>query len=271
MFVARLTVCCAVSALLLAGCSQTPTSPSTASAPIIIGEIPQASAPVPPRLSVDPPKALGATRFVAFGDSITWGAYSSWDPRFLFAAANGGYVERLQAGLNSYHQPQQFTVFNEGVGGEWASASQTLARFRSVLTNRRPQVVLLLEGINDLNSGVDIPTVVSGLSQLVTAATSAGIPVLVATMFQTYEVADPDPTKPLRLNAATLVPEFNRQVRAMVSARLNVHLVDLEPVMGERRFVGNDGLHLTDQGFEVMASTFLAAIEKAFPVRGSFQ
>jgi len=272
MYVARLPLWCLVGGVMLAGCSQTPTSPSRISAPVIIGEVPQASAPVPPRLSVDPPRALGATRYLAFGDSITWGAYSSFDPRFLFAAANGGYVERLQAGLNSYHQPQRFTVFNEGVGGEWASAAATRTRFRSLLTDRRPEVVLLLEGINDLNSGVAIATVVGSLSQLVTDATSAGVPVLVATMFQTHEVPDPDPLKPTRTNAAALVPEFNRQVRLMVQGRgVNVHLVDLAPVMGERRFVGNDGIHLTDAGFEVMATTFLAAIEKAFPVRGSFQ
>ncbi|HUE84810.1 MAG TPA: SGNH/GDSL hydrolase family protein [Vicinamibacterales bacterium] len=224
---------------------------------------------MPPRLSVDPPRALGATRYLAFGDSITWGATSGWDPRFLFAMANGGYAERLAAGLNQHHSPQQFTVVNEGVPGEWASAAGTLTRMRNVLTVRRPEVVLLLEGINDLSSGATPTSVVTGLSRLITAATSAGVPVLVATMFQTYEVVDPDGN--LRSNGAPMVPTFNSQVRSMVAGRLNVHLVDLEPVMGERRFVGADGVHLTDAGFEVMASAFLDAIEKAFPVRGSFQ
>ena len=41
--------------------------------------------------------------------------------------------------------------------------------------------------------------------------------------------------------------------------------------MRDRSFVGNDGLHPTDAGFERMASVFLEAIEAAFPVRGSFQ
>ena len=224
------------------------------------------SAPVPPRIGITPPRALGVTRFVAFGDSITWGAQSSFDPRFLFAAANGGYVDRLQAALNTYHAPQQFTVINEGVPGELAINAVT--RFRSMLTTRRPEAVLLLEGINDLNNDLGVSRTVSALSQLVSAATSLGVPVVVATMYPTYESTFEGV---VRSNAASLVPAFNAEVRRLVAGRLNVHLVDLEPAMRERRYVGNDGVHLTDEGFQVMSSQFLAVIEAAFPVRGSFQ
>lgn len=267
MYVARLALCCMVSGVLFAGCSQTPTSPSTIAAPGIIGQVPQASVPVPPRLSVDPPRALGATRYLAFGDSITWGAFSAWDARFLFAAANGGYPERLQAGLNQHHSPQQFTVINEGQPGELAT--NALNRFRSVLTTRRPEVVLLLEGVNDLNNGISVPRIGTALGQLLDAAAPNGIPVVIATMFQTYAVTDPDGF--FRPNGASLIPALNEEIRRVAAGRLNVHLVDLEPLMQDRQLVGADGIHLTDAGFAVMASAFLEAIEKAFPVRGSFQ
>ena len=270
MYVARLAVWCLVGSVCAAGCSQTPTSPSSVSPPTVVGAAPQATAPVPPRLSVTPPDALGVTRYVAFGDSITWGATSAFDPRFLFAAANGGYVERLLAGLNQWHAPQTFTVFNEGQPGETVADPATLTRFRAALAARQPRAVLLLEGINDLNGDQTISRTITGLRQLVTAAASAGVPVLVATMYQTYEVTAPGGG--LRHNAAARVPDYNVAIRQMVSGLgINVHLVDLEPVMRNRQMVGADGLHLTDQGFEVMASTFLTAIEKAFPVRGSFQ
>jgi lysophospholipase L1-like esterase len=254
---------------VIAGCSQTPTSPSSAPAPIIIGSLPQGIAPTPPRITAAPPKAIGLTRFVAFGDSITWGSTSSYDPRFVFAAANGGYAERLQAGLNSYHAPQQFVVSNEGNPGEWVSDPRTLQRLRTAMANRQAQAVLLLEGINDLSADVSVSRTISGLGQLVSAATAAGVPVIVATMFQTYETTSP--TGGFRHNGADAVPAYNAEIRRLVAGRLNVHLVDLEPVMRNRAYVGNDGLHLTDAGFEVMASSFLAAIETAFPVRGSFQ
>jgi lysophospholipase L1-like esterase len=236
----------------------------------VIGSLPQGVvAPTPPRITLSPPRAIGLTRFVAFGDSITWGAQSSFDPRFLFAAANGGYVERLQAGLNAYHAPQQFVVFNEGVPGEWATAPGTLGRLQAAIRNRQAHAVLLLEGINDLNNDVSVSRTISGLGQLVNAATSLGVPVIVATMFQTYQSTGPDGV--VRTNAASVVPAYNAEIRRLVGGRLNVHLVDLEPVMRNRGYVGNDGLHLTDAGFEVLASSFLSAIEAAFPVRGSFQ
>ena len=259
-----LAACC-----VIVSCSQTPTSPSAVSAPIVIGSLPQGVAPTPPRITAAPPNAVGLTRFVAFGDSITWGAQSSYDPRYLFGAANGGYVERLQAGLNAYHAPQQFVVFNEGVPGEWVTDPRTAPRLRAAIINRQAQAVLLLEGINDLSSDVSVSRTVSGLGQLVNVATSLGVPVVVATMFQTYESTAPGGV--VRPNAADVVPVYNAEIRRLVAGRLNVHLLDLEPLMRNRAYVGNDGLHLTDAGFEIMASSFLTAIEASFPVRGSFQ
>jgi lysophospholipase L1-like esterase len=235
----------------------------------VIGSPFQGIAPTPPRLTVTPPRAIGITRFVAFGDSITWGAQSNFDLRSIFAAASGGYAERLQAGLNAYHAPQQFVVFNEGVPGEWATDPRTLPRLRAAIQNRQAQAVLLLEGINDLSSGAGVSRTVTGIGQLVTAATSLGVPVAVATMFPTYQATAPDGS--VRNNAAGEVPAFNAQIRQLAVGRLNVQLVDLEPIMRNRAYVGNDGIHLTDAGFDVMASAFLAAIEAAFPVRGSFQ
>jgi lysophospholipase L1-like esterase len=259
----------AVAIVFAVACSHTPTSPTSLTAPIVIGELPQATAPVPPRLTLAPAGALGVTRLVAFGDSITWGAQSAYDPRFLFAAADGGYAERLQAGLNTYHAPQRFVVFNEGVPGEWASDPRTLPRLRNVLVARQAQALLLLEGINDLSNDQSVSRVVSGLGQLVNGATALGVPVILATMFQTYDSVDPDGVT--RTNASRVVPAFNAEVRRLAAGRPNVHLLDLEPAMRDRSYVGTDGIHLTDAGFEVMAASFLAAVERAFPVRGSFQ
>lgn len=212
------------------------------------------------------PNAIGLTRYMAFGDSITAGATSSWDPRFLFASTNG-YPERLLAGLNTYHSPQQFTMFNEGQPGE--QAVHALARFKLRLANDRPQAVILLEGFNDVNSGVSVNQVAISLGQMVDASVAVGVPVLLATMYQTYEVTDPDGN--VRHNAASLIPSLNTEIKKIPTGRFNVHLVDLYPLMNNRSFVGADGIHTTDSGFEVMATTFLDAIELAFPVRGNAQ
>lgn len=251
----------------VAGCARTPTSPTEVAPSVPVGVAPATSVPVPPQISINPPRALGVTRYVAFGDSITWGAMSAWEARFLFAAANGGYPERLLAGLNAYHAPQQFVVFNEGLPGELAL--NALTRFRSLLTSRQPQAVLLLEGINDLSNGFGPVPVATAVFQLVDAATLVGVPVVVATMYQTYAEVDPDGH--YRPNGADVVPAFNAELRRRAQGRLNVHVLDLEPLMRSRSMVGADGIHLTDSGFETMSAAFLQRVETAFPVRGSFQ
>jgi lysophospholipase L1-like esterase len=234
-----------------------------------IGVIPQTPPPIPPRTHTGPLNAVGATRFVAFGDSITYGTLSSFDGVALFDIPTHSYPVRLDLGLNHYHQPQQFTVINRGVPAE-AVAEGGVQRIQSVLTNDRPQALLLLEGINDLNGGRSIGATVAALDTVLDYARVYNTTVLIATMFQTYVSEAPDGR--IRTNAADQVPAFNAAIRQMAAGRQNVFLVDLEPVFhGRRHLVGGDGLHPSEAGYEVMASTFLAVIETAFPVRGSFQ
>jgi lysophospholipase L1-like esterase len=267
-FGVRLSLCLTLTcAAFLSGCAQTPTAPSAAPTGVAVGEVPQTSAPVPPRISIAPPRGVGLTRYVAFGDSITWGASSGWDPRFLFAAANAGYVERLRAGLDLHHAPQRFTVINEGVPGEFATYA--LPRFRLMLTSQKPQAVLLLEGANDLNNNVSVSDIVAALRQMTDAARAVGVPVLLATMYQTYPVTNPQGQ--FVANGSENITALNSEIRAYVSGRNNVHLVDLYPAINKREYLGADGIHLTETGFEIMASVFMDRIEEAFPVRGSFQ
>ena len=259
-------------AVLAAGCSESPTAP-TAIAIDQRGALSSAAPSVSeattnsPSTAINPPRALGVTRLVAFGDSITFGVMSANDGSYLYAAANGGYVEQLEGALNLLHQPQRFSVINEGLPGELAI--NALPRFRSMLTTRRPEGVLLLEGINDLSNELGPVTTANALRQMLDAAAQMGIPVAIATMYQTYEATHSDGS--FRENGASSVPAFNAAVRALVRGRLNVALVDLEPLMRDRRFVGGDGLHPTEAGFDVMALAFRTVIEAAYPVRGSFQ
>jgi lysophospholipase L1-like esterase len=192
---------------------------------------------------------------------------SAFDSSYVYAAASGGYPERLEVNLNLLHQPQRFSVFNDGLPGELAISA--LPRFRSMLTSRRPGGVLLLEGINDLSNGFSPSSTANALRQMLDAAAAMGVPVAIATMYQTYGATYPDGT--FRDNGAELVPAFNSAVRALATGRVNVALVDLEPLMRDRRFVGADGIHSTDAGFDVMESAFRRVIEAAYPVRGSFQ
>lgn len=205
--------------------------------------------------------AVGATRFVAFGDSITFGVTSAAGD-FLFDSSAQGYPVRLQLGLNAHHAPQQFTIVNAGVPGE--GAVEGVARIVSVLSTHRPQALLLLEGINDLNSGRSVGQTVGALDTILDHARLYNVTVIIATMYQTYEVGN-------RLNAATEVPALNAGIRQIAAGRQNVFLVDIHHAFSDPRYVGVDGLHPTEEGYERMATWFMAAIEQAFPVRGTVQ
>jgi lysophospholipase L1-like esterase len=273
----RLCVAALIVALTTA-CTTTPTSPSQTAPPMAMAALQQLAIPVPSGIAAPSPTALGASRFVTFGDSITWGTLSSYDGRMLYDGSPSSYAVRLQLALNTYHAPQRFTVINRGLPGETASAVPGsrggVGRLDSVLVLDRPQAVLLLEGINDLAGDITISQTIAALQRMIDISLQRNIPVIIATMFQTYVTEKPatDTAPPaIHPNAADLVPEFNRRIRQL-AGRPNVALVDLELVFGgNRSLLGGDGLHPTDEGYDRMASAFLTAIERTFPIRGSFQ
>jgi len=236
--------------------------------------ISQTPPPVPPRSHTGPIVAVAAGRFVSFGDSLTYGTISSADGTMLYEMPSQSYPERLRLGLERYNRPPglapgaYFSVANRGIPGE--TAAQGTSRLPSVLATDRPQVLLLLEGVNDLGAGRSVAATLSSLEALLNTARLYNVPVVMATMFQTYQVETPDGR--MRENAATLISPFNSGIRQLASGRTNVFLVDLEAVFGSNRsLVGGDGLHPTEQGYEVMATAFMTVIETSFPVRGSFQ
>lgn len=269
MYVERVArVLGAALAVLTVACTSTPTSPSRAAQAPTVANISQEPPPVPPRLNVNPPAAVGATRFLAFGDSITFGYGASSDGAFVYDHSGHSYPVRLRLALNQYHAPQVFTVISDGVPGEWALDGAR--RIQASITTHRPQALLLLEGINDLGSGQSPAQAANSVNRIVNTALLNNVPVLVANMYQTVEVRLP--TGELRDNAAALVPEFNTELRRLMIGRQNVFFVDLNRAFGsDRSLISGDGLHPSEAGYELMATTFHAAIELAFPVRGSFQ
>ena len=255
----------AVIAIAMLACADAPTAPSAVPPAAQVPEFAQHPPPVPPRDVTAPPGALGVTRFVAFGDSITYGTLSSFDGRFLFDVPSHSYPVRLELGLDTHHAPQGFVVGNYGNPGETVTATATFTRYQNVLLSQRPQAVLVLEGVNDLNGAVSQSDISNALGQMLDYATFRGMPVLIATMPRIYDTATIDRPD------ERIVP-FNNEVRHLASTRQNVHLVDLYAAFGtDRSLMGGDGLHPTPEGYGVMAATFLAAIERAFPVTRTVQ
>lgn len=199
---------------------------------------------------------LQFTRFLAFGDSLTSGVIS---PGGHVPAES--YPTKLEAMLAQRYRRQTFTMTNVGFGGEVAAEGGRF-RFRSVLAAAAPQVLLLMEGTNDLffyeNQGV-VPAI-SALSSMIGDAQRAGVRVMLATI-------PPQRAGGLRQRdvVASIIPRFNDEVRAL-AARQGAGLVDVYGAVQPQleQLIGPDDLHPNPQGYLVIAQRFFEAIQTAF-------
>jgi lysophospholipase L1-like esterase len=277
-------------AALAAACTQSPTGPSAAAPASRLGAVSEQGGTPPPMAGdtfcggAGQPTCpgVGATRFMAFGDSLTWGvpsAFDALDILYVPPEPADSYPRQLTSLLRAAYPVQQaaFAMVNAGWPGELVTQPGTRTRFQQAMATYRPQAVLLLEGINDLNNGVSISATISGLSQLIDIARTYNATVLVATMFQTCR--SESPTGLVRENSAGAIPAFNAAVTSMATGRLNVHVVNLYDVLGTNNCtptggsgaLGNDGLHPNGSGYALIANTFRQRIGQVFVVRGAVQ
>jgi lysophospholipase L1-like esterase len=173
---------------------------------------------------------------------------------------------------------QTFSMIKRGYPGERAAEGERRLRLElaelmapSVAPPARPQALLLLEGINDMNNGVSATRAAGSVAEMAQIGRLHNLTVLVATMPQTYVSVEPGP-ETTRDNSANQIVPFNNELRRLLSGVQNVHIVDLYAAFGSNRsLIGGDGLHPTPAGYDVIAQQFHAAIVRIFPVRGSLQ
>ena len=214
-------------------------------------------------LTVLPPFALSTTRFLAFGDSLTAGSISL----FLNPGPADGYPAKLRTELSRRYSFQTFEIENAGLPGELVA--QAVTRFRTELLRVRPEVVLLMEGTNDLflDPTLGQVTALAGLEGMVLEAKAQGVSVLLASI-------PPQRRFGVREAVAAIIPTFNAKIAALAQ-RHGVTFVDVFTPLregtcgmssGNLPCVGRDDLHLTEAGYQVVANTFADAIQAQFDV-----
>jgi len=218
---------------------------------------------------VPPPPRLSVTRFVAFGDSITEGAvpdgsYPARFKAFQLLPPDVAYPGRLATLLRARYTPQvqQIVVFNEGLQGETAVAGA--ARLPRALATDTPDVLLLLEGVNDLGNGNgSISTAIAALRAMIVRARGSNVRVLVGTLLPER------PGAPLA-GAANLIVPFNDQLAPMAAAE-GATLVDLyDPFLPHvNDWLGPDGLHPNPDGYAALAQLFVDSIRSQFEIPGT--
>lgn len=209
----------------------------------------------------DPTYTIRYTNYLAFGDSFTEGVVpvTAWE---LALVSPDGYPAKLEAMLRQRYTSQPVSVVSSGLPGERVDGG--LERLSRALEQNPPQVLLLLEGVNDLNGAGTrgIPKIVGTLGSMVTLARNAGVQVLVATL---------PPQRPGGSRA--FVPEaivpFNTALQQMATAK-GATVVDLYSALAsDLTYIGADGLHPTLAGYERMAQAFYDTIRLTFEVSGT--
>ena len=133
-------------------------------------------------------------------------------------------------------------------------------RLRPLLLQFRPEVLLLMEGTNDLlDGGRGADTAIVNLRQMIAIAKSLNVQVALATI---------PPQRPNGVRnrgaVAALIPSFNDRIRALAASE-GVVLVDVYASMKDNlNLIGVDDLHPTVMGFSVIADVFYQAVVRAY-------
>jgi lysophospholipase L1-like esterase len=217
------------------------------------------------------PPVLTYTKFTAFGDSMTAGEVtvpvgsSTRSPGQNFAlivVPAASYPTRLENFLRNRYitQAASIQVTNAGLPAE--GAQDGASRLSKILATSVPQVLILLEGINDVGGQLDagITRAANAITSMTRDAKSRGFRVMIAT--------EPPTRAGIRSVPTQLVTTYNDRLRAIAAAE-GVVLVDLySGMVGDvARYIGVDGLHPTEAGYERMAELVYLSVRQNFEER----
>ena len=214
---------------------------------------------------------LSRTRFLAFGDSITAGEVTSPTSATATGAPNykliivpaASYPSQLLGMLRARYTDQAtaLSMVNSGAPGEWAQDGAR--RLPGVLANQRPEAVLLLEGYNDLGASgtAGINAAATAIEQMAKESRNRGARVFLSTL----PPPGPNGAKGIPL---TQVLALNDRIR-QIAAGEGAVLVDAYGGLAVdiARYVGADGLHLNEAGYQKLAELFFNAIRVDLEVR----
>jgi lysophospholipase L1-like esterase len=177
-----------------------------------------------------------------------------WGP--LRVVPEASYPTQLLTLLRARYATQSASIQVTNAGKSGESALDGAQRFPGVMASVNPNVVLLLEGYNDLGlyGSRGINAGIAGMDSMAKEARNRGARVFIATL---------TPSRPGGVN--TLPPdwlvEYNNSLRTLAASEgaVYVNLYDaMLPAL--TTYIGVDGLHPTEAGYRRMAEEFFLAI-----------
>src|SRR5262249_37753963 len=144
--------------------------------------------------------AAAQSRYIAYGDSITQG-FGDDESR-----TEKGYPPRLEQLL--MQRGKMATVVNAGLGGE--TTIQGVMRLDSVLASSSSpgDVLLVMEGTNDIGEKVSLETVTFNLEKMARKAAAVGVSTVHATVIPRMPTANTDGTNKVTEQFAEMVRDL---------------------------------------------------------------
>jgi len=179
----------------------------------------------------------------------------------LDAGLERSYPYKLRTLMAARYTDQTVEVFNAGVAGK--RASEDLDRFNGAVSDSRPEVILLMEGANDLNAplgsgeGINerIRLTVASLEDMVKSATARQITVLLGTL-------PPQRAGGPKGGAADFLTRYNDALKVMAGLK-GAQIVDVFAQF-PLTDIGEDGLHPTEAGYQRLAEIWLDALKARY-------
>jgi lysophospholipase L1-like esterase len=192
-------------------------------------------------------QTIAKIKFTAFGDSITAGTISM--APLIMLDAPETYPFKLEQMLLQRYPAQTIVVVNRGFPGD--NTRHGVANLPAVLDADRPEVLLLLMGINAINA---LPTSeqAANLRTMIRTAQGRGADVIIATVMPMFPSnRNYQPGTPAKIQA------LNAQIFAM-AIEFNLGFpVDLFGLFqANPPLMGGDGLHPTPEGQTRIAEAF---------------
>ena len=173
---------------------------------------------------------------IAFGDSITRG----------YASESGGYPPKLNHLLNSNGKPSD--VANYGIDGE--KTTQGVNRIDSVMASFASEIILIMEGANDVIWGISMQTSAFNLQEMISKAKAAGVTPVIATLL-------PNGWHNYETDVALAWNPMIKDLAGNNGIRLSDQYAAILPSWAT---ANADDVHPNDAGYQIMANTWYSTI-----------
>jgi lysophospholipase L1-like esterase len=189
-------------------------------------------------------------------------------PTVSFRAFDAGlaqsYPFKLQTLLAARYAGQNVTVSNAGIAGKYTWEDRS--RLAKAIADTSPELLLFMEGANDLNSIVGpgtnaaVDAAVGNMEDMVRDTAARGVPILLMTL-------PPQRAGGRNAGGVPYLGKYNNDLKTM-AAKKGATILDVNAQL-PLALIGQDGLHPTEPGYQFLAEILFDAIKQKYEVSAS--